>query len=84
MSTEIKANNLELNNVEVEEYERQFHHIQNIKKIDFYSPSYNYKSYEESEKEICNQKSKDSFASASVVDDGIVLEKSFVENDISK
>jgi hypothetical protein len=31
------------NNVELEEFDRQFYHIQNLKKIDFFAPSYIYK-----------------------------------------
>jgi len=34
---------IEFNNVELEEFDRQFYHIQNLKKIDFFAPSYNYK-----------------------------------------
>ena len=34
---------IDSNNVELEEFDRQFHHIQNINKIDFFTPSYNYK-----------------------------------------
>ena len=74
----------EFEQIESEEYDRQRHHLQNLQRADFFSPSYRYISYEEKE-ELFNKLPKESIASSqSNTEDQLITEKNLSESDQSK
>jgi hypothetical protein len=76
------SSEFELSNIELEEYDRQFHHLQNIKKIDFLTPSYQYQSYDEKEESYFSRRNRDSISSNDFTERQPVVEKNLTEAEL--
>lgn len=64
----------EFEQVELEEHDRLFHHLQNVRRLDFFSPNYQYIPFDERDDD---RKPKESIVSTqSTTDEQPVVEKS--------